>query len=204
MIVPVKPAQPNKRVRTQPPASRLPALPGNVLGLDLSLTCTGWCYYMTNGQIETGHITSTKKGVARLMDLRAKLKALLIRLNPSYVGVEGYSFGSKNTRAHSTGEWGGIARVELIEQQPPGAVFVASPSTVKKMITGSSNAEKAVVRLHLNNRYGLFVEHEDEADATSVAITVAAHLWRERFALTKFQEEALNGTSKTTPVCVLS
>lgn len=193
MLQPVVSPPPRKRSERQ----RLPVLPQAIAFFDLSLTGTGVALYR-NGEITTELWQSKLKGVARLAELDSKIRSFLLREYPAYVGVEGYSFGSKNSRAHSIGEWGGIAKM-AIRSRPRIQAFLASPATVKKFISGRGDASKSEIPLHLYKRYGIDKGQEDEADAASGSILIGAHLYAEAFpALTLFQRDAFKGIEPMT------
>lgn len=185
MLQPVTP-----RLRSRP-ATPLPILPATIIGLDLSLTNTGVAIYK-HGRVETFSVTSPLKGAHRLRDLRDRLRRLLdhhVRWTGTVIGgVEGYSFGS-TSRHHAIGEWGGVAKLELLERRVVS--YIGTPSTVKKFITGKGNTPKSEVRLHLLQRYGIAVEQEDEADATCVSILIGAFIYGDAFTLTAPQQDAL-------------
>jgi Holliday junction resolvasome RuvABC endonuclease subunit len=159
--------------------------------LDLSLTNTGIAVYK-DGHIETFSIASPLRGTHRLRDLRDRMRRVL-DCNVCWTGkviggVEGYSFGS-TSRHHALGEWGGVAKLELLER---GVVsYIGTPTTVKKFITCKGNTPKKEVRLHLRQRYGISVEQEDEADAACVSILIGAFLHGDAFSLTSPQKDAL-------------
>jgi crossover junction endodeoxyribonuclease RuvC len=175
-----------------PPPPLLPVLPVSIAFFDLSLTGTGVALYK-DGEITTQLWKSKLKGMARLADLDDRIRTFLMEEYPAAVGVEGYSFGSKNSRAHSIGEWGGVAKMAIMERTRIKA-FIASPGTVKKFMTGAGNAAKSEMPLHLFKRYGITVPQEDEADATCGSILIGAHLYASAFtSLTQFQRDAIKG-----------
>lgn len=79
------------------------------------------------------------------------------------VYLEAYSFGSKNTRAHQTGEYGGLLRYFLLTEDWP--VIEVPPTTLKKFATGKGNAKKPIVAACLAKRYQLDLASDDEYDA---------------------------------------
>ena len=176
----------------------LPILPAAIMGCDLSLTSTGVSIY-EHGLIETFRLRSKHQGVDRLIDLRHQLWVLLDRYRPKSIAVEGYSFGSKNSRAHSIGEWGGVAKLAMIEACPTAARFIVSPNTLKKFMTGNHQAKKPEMVLHLFKRYAIEVVQEDEADAASISILIGAYRYADQFPhLTDFQRKALGGVEPMT------
>lgn len=179
------------RPRSSIPGQPVKGYPADLpvmVGLDLSLTGTGMAA-ITAGRLETATLRSTKKGVVRLSDLRARLRAFLLTHKPELVVVEGYSFASKNSRAHSTGEWGGVARLLLHDM---GFPFVnAPPSNLKLFATGSHNSRKPEIVMNLLKRWQVEVPREDEADATVAALVAAAIHRPTAFELLEFQRRAL-------------
>lgn len=135
----------------------------NVVGLDLSLTATG---IATEAGTE---VLATKlKACARLAWLRDAVRArcttsLGLVATADLVVIEGYSFASRNSRAHAAGELGGVIRLALHEA---GVPFVeVPPSTLKKYATGHGNAGKGEVLAAAIRRLGYEGHDDNEADA---------------------------------------
>lgn len=81
---------------------------------------------------------------------------------------EGYSFGSRYKR-EAMGELGGILRVALVDVFHEPILTTVAPSTVKKYATGSGNAPKDKVMLHVYKRWNFTAETNDCADAYTLA-----------------------------------
>jgi Holliday junction resolvasome RuvABC endonuclease subunit len=132
-----------------------------ILGLDLSLTSTGYC---NNG--EHGVISVAKKGPERLFDISEKIKNIVLEKQIDVVIVEGYSFSSRNSQAHSIGELGGVVRVMLYLQ---GVPYVEVPPTCRaKFATGKGNAGKAEVISSISAKTGIVFPNpgsDDRCDA---------------------------------------
>lgn len=110
----------------------------NVLGLDLSLTSTGYCH---NG--EAGYISTGEFGAERLRKIGREVENIVVDKQINIVAIEGYSFASRNSQAHSIGELGGVVRVFLLNMDIP---FLEIPPTCRaKFATGKGNAGKAEV-----------------------------------------------------------
>jgi crossover junction endodeoxyribonuclease RuvC len=78
---------------------------------------------------------------------------LLETVDNPCVCVEGYSFASRNSQAHSIGELGGVIRVALWEKQIP---YVEIPPTTRaKFATGKGNAAKTEVMSAISARTGI-------------------------------------------------
>ena len=91
------------------------------LALDLSLTSTGYCH---NG--ETGVIAPKTIGAERLSDIQRKVASLALNFSINAVVMEGYSFASRHSQAHSIGELGGVILLLLFEMEIP---YVVIPPT---------------------------------------------------------------------------
>lgn len=121
-----------------------------------------------DGQYELHLIKPVAKlrGTERLVDLRAKVMAVLLEAKPDLVGIEGYSFDSVG-RWFDLGEIGGVLKVELMVQGIPTAVV--PPCSLKKFMTNNGQASKermiAAVQEHLN----VITDNDDLADAASIA-----------------------------------
>ena len=80
------------------------------MGLDLSLTSTG---VSVNG--ETQSIRSKNKGTKRLTEIRDEIVKIAKNEKIEIVAIEGYSYASQHSQAHSIGELGGVVKVALKE-----------------------------------------------------------------------------------------
>lgn len=109
-----------------------------LMGVDLSLTSTG-----ISIAGESFSITPKNKGVERLVDISERVLQLANSARPVAIMIEGYSFGSKFTRAHAMGELGGVVKVALYRA---GYKMVEIPPTCRaKFATGRGNASKTDV-----------------------------------------------------------
>ena len=119
-----------------------------LMGLDLSLTSTGYSVDQ-----ETGTITTKAKGAERLSLISNKIIDLVVIKSVEIVIVEGYSFASRNSQAHSIGELGGATRMRLWEC---GIPYVEVPPTCRaKFATGKGNASKNEVISAISARTGI-------------------------------------------------
>ena len=114
------------------------ALTVSILGLDLSLTSTGWA---TKGK--TGSISVKTKESQRLYDIRKEINRVIEENGVNAVVVEGYAFAARNSQSHKIGELGGVIRLMLFEL---GIPYVEVPPTCRaKFATGRGNAAKTEV-----------------------------------------------------------
>lgn len=108
-----------------------------IVGLDLSLTATGVCDYDGAARV----IKSKNVGVARLDDILGAINMPVACA--SLVVIEGYSYGSANSHAHSLGELGGVIRHALWRWNVPWVD--CPPKTLKKFATDNGNAAKTAM-----------------------------------------------------------
>jgi crossover junction endodeoxyribonuclease RuvC len=119
-----------------------------IAGIDLSLRSTG----LACGGDQTT-VSSSFMGVERLIDVSKKVITYLEDWYLPAVVIEGYSFASRNSQAHSIGELGGVVRVALHKL---GIPFVEVPPTVRaKFATGKGNAGKSEVVSSVSARTGI-------------------------------------------------
>lgn len=107
----------------------------SLMGLDISLTSTG---YSIDGS--TGLIKVNSRGAQRLHEISQAVLVMCSEYSIDTVILEGYSFASRNSQAHSIGELGGCIRMRLWENTIP---YVEVPPTSRaKFATGKGNAGK--------------------------------------------------------------
>ena len=109
-----------------------------MMGLDLSLTSTG---VSING--ETFSIKPKTRGIERLVEISDRIVNFAVNASPIAVVIEGYSFGSKFSRAHSLGELGGVVKVAL--HKSGFSIVEVPPKCRAKFATGNGNASKVDV-----------------------------------------------------------
>lgn len=120
----------------------------DIFGLDLSLTSTG-----ISGNDEILSITTPSKGAERLHLISEKILQIVTQAEKPAVLIEGYSFSSRNSQAHSIGELGGVVRLELWRK---GIPFTdVAPTARAKFATGKGNANKAEVLSAISAKTGI-------------------------------------------------
>lgn len=133
-------------------------------------------------------------GVKRLAEIRDVTADILSTYGVSAVCIEGYSFGSRATQAHSTGEAGGVIRLALYDAKVP---FVDIPPTsLKKFLSGKGTTPKTGMPLALFKQYGVEYANEDETDAAGLVIMAAALGGAHHRDLLKYQQDALTEIRK--------
>ena len=151
-----------------------------ILGLDPSLTCTGWglvakagnrLSHVANGQVRTDAAASLPE---RLVQLDRELTDVILAHRPDCAAVEEV-FVNKNPQSTlKLGHARGVALLAAARAGLPVAEYATR--LVKKALVGTGAAEKAQVQAMLKILLpGARVSGPDAADALAVAIT-HAHL----------------------------
>lgn len=156
------------------------ARPMLILGLDPSLSCTGWGVISTEGSrishIANGQIATDAKApmAERLAALQAGIAGVIAHHRPDYAAAEEV-FANKNPQ--STLKLAQARGVVLAACGAAGlAVSEHAARAVKKAVTGTGAAEKAQVQAMLKVLLpGVVIAGADAADALAVAIASAHH-----------------------------
>lgn len=147
-----------------------------VLGLDLSLTGTGYCVSSTHGEYEIWNTISAKasiRGPHRLFIIRSGIERLLDQYDPVLVCLEGYADHAKG-RTFQLGELGGVVRLLLWER---GIDYLEpKPTTVKKFLTDNGNAKKDLMILKAFQRFNREFSSNDECDAFALGLIGLTYL----------------------------
>lgn len=158
-----------------------------ILGLDLSLNSTGWCF-IKGDFLDYGLINTKEKGVKRLAYIEDKIIDLIYVFEPNITILEGYSFGSRGRATFSTGELGGIIRLLLLNQKIK--TIIVPPTCLKKFITGKGNSGKEIMLMKTLSKYGIEFNNNNECDA--YGLTQMGKVYLEGTNI-KYEQEALKG-----------
>lgn len=157
------------------------------MGLDISLTSTG---YSVDGV--TGIIKVKSRNAERLHEISNAVLFICFEYSIDIVVLEGYSFASRNSQAHSIGELGGCIRMKLWENSIP---YVEIPPTSRaKFATGRGNAGKTEVISSISAKTGLNFSGsgaDDECDAWILEQMCKTYLGDSQYQWTKEQLSAL-------------
>jgi Holliday junction resolvasome RuvABC endonuclease subunit len=149
-----------------------------ILGLDLSLTSTGYCF---DG--ETGVISTNFFGVERLSAVNEDISNLLVANKIDCVLLEGYSFASRSGQAFSIGELGGVIRLTIHNL---GLKLIEIPPTCRaKFATGKGNASKNEVISAVSAKTGIVWGNpgaDDKCDAWILEEMGLAYLGKPRYS----------------------
>jgi crossover junction endodeoxyribonuclease RuvC len=149
-----------------------------VLGLDLSLTSTGIAAIEDGKLVRAGYIRAgERREAARLEHIVTGIFSFVREIgwegftagyNDYQVAIEGYAYSRILSQQHSTGELGGVVRLELHRAGIEYHVF--GPGVWRKVVLGNGKFDKTQVRLEVFKRFaGLEIASHDALEAFCVA-----------------------------------
>lgn len=145
--------------------SKIIEWPGPILGLDLSLTGTGWYLSTKEGSIGHGVIGTDKiTGLERLSLIKYYIHDDIIAKFPgdTRVIMEDFGFGTKG-RGFEIGGLGYIVRMSLWEEDIP--YTLVAPTVLKKFCCGKGNVDKNVILKEVYKRWKFDTNDDNIADA---------------------------------------
>lgn len=166
----------------------------NVVGLDLSLSCTGLVQVQSDKAIN-GYKIKPKaglKGLNRLVFIVGKVVSLAAEAE--WVVVEGPAYGSQgNQQGHHerAGLWWLTAHA--LSHLGASTWIVVAPTALKKYAVGKGNASKDQVLSSVIKRYGTLIDVDDNnvADALVLAAMGMDALEKPLEVVPKLNREAL-------------
>jgi len=157
-----------------------------VLGLDLSLTATGYARGDQYGVLHPPKAVGL--GVERLdWTLREVLE---LAQGVELVAIEGYSFGSHASQSRAIGELGGLIRWGLWRKEV--RYVEIPPSNVKKYATGKGNAGKPEMLAAAIRRLDLETTDDNVIDATWLRLMALDHYGFSPVEMPQLNREALD------------
>ena len=163
-----------------------------VVGLDLSLTSTGYATATRTARLRPKAVKDDAGLPSRIARLRWVRRAILQELVadlPTLVVVEGPSHGSTGGHEHERGGlWWSV--LDVVEDAGI-AVMVATPTMIKKYATGKGNADKDLVLTQTVRRFPWFEGGNDESDALWACAMGHAHLGEPLVELPPANQDAL-------------
>jgi crossover junction endodeoxyribonuclease RuvC len=152
-------------------------IPERILGIDPSLTCTGYALLERTPQgprlKEGGVVRSTKsKTLAqRVCEIGTGIREVLEEFRPQAVAIEQvYAMADNPGTTIKMAHVRGAILLLAAEREIPVMDF--SPREIKKLLTGSGRAGKEQIQFAVQRELGLkkILEPNDDADATAVAL----------------------------------
>lgn len=159
-----------------------------VMGIDPSLTSTGWAVRTQAGIAHGTIATKDARGARRLLYARDQLAALLDEHKPTHVAYEDYAMGKARGgqgRIFDIGELGGVYKT-LIYERGINLILIA-PTSLKRFVTGKGNVvapkgktlsekqKKEPMVQRLRSDFGIHVPQYDEADAAGLLLYGEIH-----------------------------
>jgi crossover junction endodeoxyribonuclease RuvC len=135
-----------------------------VLGLDLSLTATGWC--VGSSVVEWGiHDMKKLAGMERLAAIQTAVQEQA--RTADLIVLEDFAFGAKGQAVFEIAGLGYLIRYWLWKNSH--RFVLVSPTQLKKFITGRGNVNKEIVIREVYRRWGHVVDDNNQADAIVLA-----------------------------------
>ncbi|WP_428771118.1 crossover junction endodeoxyribonuclease RuvC [Treponema sp. HNW] len=157
-------------------SSKMPPL-RRVLGLDPGLASTGWAvvdYEDSRYRCAAQGVIETEKDLSRgerLLLIYNRLQEIIDAYEPSEAGMETLYFAKNVTSALCVAEARGVLTLCLCSNSIP--LFEYSPNCIKKSVSGTAKADKALVQQYVKLLLGLseIPKPDHAADALAAAIT---------------------------------
>jgi crossover junction endodeoxyribonuclease RuvC len=176
-----------------------------IIGIDPSLTGTGIVVLENDKIIYKQILTSKLKDIARLYDLRDKLKKIIFKFLQVniFVVLEGYSFGSRIGQSFSIGEWCGLIKMFLYENNIP--FIVVQPTILKKFVTGKGNVHKDLILMNIYKKFKVdFTRFKGNANNIGDAFSLAIIGWylycfkyKKRIKMSQIQKEIIRNLNNS-------
>ena len=151
-----------------------------VLGIDPSLTGTAVAKYFTDGSHDVERFSSKNLGKSvrerdqRYLRLTERIMDFIGieegEPEPAVICIENYAFDAQN-RGMELAEYGGILRSDLCVFGSP--IEEVAPATLKKFVTGSGRADKAMMAAKTLNNWKVGFATDDHFDAFGLARVAA-------------------------------
>lgn len=182
----------------------IPVVPGTdiFVGLDLSLTGTGFC--LKRGDTLTIETVSTKpKDFKTDLDRLAHIRDTILRKVPANVKmvcIEDFFTPSNKMQLGSAiklAMLGTVIRMTLHERGIPFVII--APSQLKKFVTGKGTGEKSMILREVFKRWGINAADDNQADASVLAYLAEALVAPVTDDIPKFQAEVIRTVRKERP-----
>lgn len=148
----------------------------NVMGIDLSLTGTGYAVLtaganpalLTNGVIKSKATDSYTDELKRLLGIVKEIDNLIAAFEVEIAVIEGIAFMARQTTAvMQLAGLNYLVRESLYKSNIP--FIIVTPSTLKKFVTGKGNSPKDVMLLETYKKWDVSFSNDNECDAYGLA-----------------------------------
>lgn len=159
-----------------------------ILGIDPGTLHLGWGIIETNSsgavvRVDHGCLSAPAKMnfIERIGVLGELVQELISREQPDTAVIEKIFLGKNVDSAFKLGHIRGVCAVECQKQR--AKIVEYSPRTVKKQITGSGSAEKALVRNFLYRQLGIKEDPKKTLDASDALALAFCHIMQDSVTL---------------------
>lgn len=169
------------------------------VGLDLSLTHTGYAIVRDDGTVLASGVIKSKpvgdkpidetKRIVKIAEDTVQKIDEFCHEDPDLVVIEGLAFMAQGTSLVQLAGLNYLTRILLAEFGWP--FMIVAPSTLKKFITGSGKGDKDMMMLHVYKNYGFEALDNNENDAYALSVCGLATLGSPISKLNKPQEEVI-------------
>lgn len=169
------------------------------LSIDQSLNETGyWINDDINGLIKP---RKDLEQFEKITYTQARIKDLIKNNEIKTVIMEGYSYGSRNTRfTFTAGELGGC--IKLVCHELGVKIIIIPPTLIKKFICGKGNAKKELMLLKIYKKYGREFKNNNLADAYAIHSFYHHYLrWGDKVYVTQEFAEKMENVPKYEVEC---
>lgn len=166
-----------------------------ILGLDPSLTATG-IVILTDSKIEESYLTKTKPTYTTIDELKRliKIRDSIGLKNIDLVVMEGIAFGVRKTSALAQlAALNYLIRERLYREKIP--FIIATPTELKKFVTGKGNMPKDMMLLETYKRYDISFDDNNLCDAFGLA-KIGETVLDESTKPLAFQKDIINNLRK--------
>lgn len=170
------------------------------VGLDLSLTHTGYAILSQDGVVLASgvikskpcgstHLAETKRIVNIVEEAVQKIDDFKEEGEGILVSIEGLAFMAKGTSLVQLAGLNYLTRILCAQFDWP--FIIVAPSTLKKFATGSGKGDKDMMMMAVYKNYGFESIDNNECDAYALAVTGLAVLGNPLKPLLKPQQEVI-------------
>lgn len=136
------------------------------LGIDPSLTATGWAVIKGDRLVASGSIKSKQRGAKRLVEIAKALAEVVDHHQPDGIAIESATFMA--FKSASMGEIQGAIKFLFCASGYREPIYIA-PTTLKKFVTGNGRGEKSDIKAYILKKWGIMINSNDVADAYGLA-----------------------------------
>lgn len=170
------------------------------LGLDISLTATGFCLIDDDYSIiESCTLKFEQTDIERLYLLDKKFQTLIQNRNILLACIEGYAYQDTG-RIAEIGELNGILKLDLFKE---GIKYITvAPLQLKKYICGTGkDIKKELIILDIFKNFGVEIRDNNIADAYGLSRIARDYYYiqglKRDVALKAYQEDVINKMKKS-------